>query len=143
MIYKIDKDIPVPAGGNKYPFAIMEIGDSIFFPAETTKTINGPRAVASMHGKKYGKKFRTLLVDGGFRIWRVEAGIIYEIDKDIPIPAGGNKYPFAIMEIGDSIFVPADAGGSPRQAAYKAGYKYDRKFFAKIIGSGIRIWRVG
>jgi hypothetical protein len=72
MTYKIYKDIPIPTGGNKYPFGIMEIGDSIFVPSEKIKTINGPRTSAYMHGKKYGKKFRTLSVDGGWRIWRVE-----------------------------------------------------------------------
>ncbi len=65
--YKIEKGIPMPPIPKKYPFNLMEIGDSFFVP----KPPNKVSAVAGLYGKRHGKKFRCITVDGGTRVFRV------------------------------------------------------------------------
>ena len=73
---KIDKNIPIPSKEgrpNKYPFEVMDVGDS-FELKNTTKTtvLNAANSWAKRHNKKvkfairYDKQKRTL------RIWRTE-----------------------------------------------------------------------
>lgn len=80
--FVIEKGIPVPetANGNgvrspKYPFASMEIGDSIFV-ADKSK-MNSTVAAAA---QRTGFKFKFASENGGTRIWRVEG----ETDKRKP-----------------------------------------------------------
>lgn len=70
---KIEKGIAIPekprSGGRptKYPFKVMEVGDSVFIDeAEAKAAIAAARATGRIHGKKF--VYRT--VDGGIRIWR-------------------------------------------------------------------------
>lgn len=72
---KIEKDVPVPPrstgpGSNKYPFAEMEVGDSVLFDEPRLKS--PPYLAAQYHARKTGKKFVGRVVEGGVRIWRVE-----------------------------------------------------------------------
>ena len=71
---KIEKNIEAPkktAGRPaKYPFADMDVGDSVFIHGGH---INGKEYVAaSQTGLRKGWKFSGRSVDGGLRIWRVE-----------------------------------------------------------------------
>jgi hypothetical protein len=64
-MFKIEKGIPM-SKRRKYPFAEMEIGDSVF--------IEGLKSVAEISGSFRGhrpKKFATRQVDGGIRVWRI------------------------------------------------------------------------
>jgi len=70
-MFEIEKFVPIPAGyvkKKKYPFAEMEIGDSIFFAEPAVKKA---RSYAHAFGASHGMKFTTRLVDGGVRIWRI------------------------------------------------------------------------
>lgn len=65
----------------------------------------------------------------------------YEIEKDVPMPNTRNrtKYPWAEMEVGDSILCETV---NARLSAYHYGHRYGLKFSARIAGVGVRIWRV-
>jgi hypothetical protein len=76
--FQIDNDIPLPTesrnrnGNAKYPFALMEVGQSVFIPGKTVTQM----ANATCYLKAKGKKFasRRVVEDGadGVRVWRVE-----------------------------------------------------------------------
>lgn len=68
--------LPRPLFRAKYPFAIMEVGDSFFAPCK--RRVNGQESVtvaARKFAKSKGMRFasRTLTEDGvrGVRVWRV------------------------------------------------------------------------
>lgn len=68
---KIESNIPAPSPliRHRWPFAIMEVGQSIFVDGE----IDGKRAAtaAKVYGLRNGKKFTVRKSDGGHRIWRI------------------------------------------------------------------------
>ncbi len=69
--YQIDKGIPVPAPRlgrpYKYPFNLMEPGDSI-----AAKGVVAVQRAASAHAKRHGRKFVCRAQgDGTVRVWRV------------------------------------------------------------------------
>jgi hypothetical protein len=67
MSYTVDKDIRAPAGGYKYPWDEMEVGDSFFAPV-TVKMLSA----ASWHiTKTRGWKFSVRREGEGARIWRI------------------------------------------------------------------------
>ncbi len=71
-------EIPVVHSKHKYPWAEMEVGDSVFVKAGTGEDLFklkrkvGP--AAKYYGDVTGKKFKTLMMreDNGIRVWRVE-----------------------------------------------------------------------
>ena len=92
-VYEIEKDVSIPIHqSSKYPFAMMEIGDSFFVPIENLKTSKGYpektrdlasniRTAASWWGKRHNNKYfsiRTIREDSskykvrGFRCWRIK-----------------------------------------------------------------------
>ncbi len=71
--FVIEKNVPIPLKGNvrrKYPFAQMEVGDSIFVAGDAAKTEN-ISCSANAYGKRNGAKFSARCVEGGVRIWRI------------------------------------------------------------------------
>ena len=71
-MYKIEKDIPVPASRCKYPYRLMEIGDSIFIPNADIPP-SGSYPSASYFSKRNPEyKFTIRRVKGGYRTWRIE-----------------------------------------------------------------------
>ena len=72
MNIKIDKNVPLPTPHtSKYPFRIMEVGDS-FAITDTAKNVNLVRSAASNCGKRHGVKFQVRVEEGGARVWRVK-----------------------------------------------------------------------
>lgn len=72
--FTIEKDIPVPKMTSvgrkmKYPFESMQVGDSFFVKDGTVKSLS---CSCLHHGKRLERKFASLTVDGGARVWRVE-----------------------------------------------------------------------
>ena len=68
---EIEKFVPIPDGYSKkkkYPFAEMEVGDSILFAEHEMKAA---RSCSHAFGVRHSMKFTTRLVDGGMRIWRI------------------------------------------------------------------------
>jgi hypothetical protein len=78
-MYAIERNVPYidkyarqwAHGNTKYPFPRMKVGESFFAPVEDTGTIPRIRAAASMYGSNNNMKFRTRIVDGGLRVWRI------------------------------------------------------------------------
>lgn len=67
-MYAIDKNIPPPADGWRYPFSLMEVGHSFWVPAaEATRAASA----ATMHGKRHGEVYVSRTEGTGKRIWRV------------------------------------------------------------------------
>lgn len=78
----IDKGVPLPRpsrGGRqkKYPFDAMQVGDSLFMPADPQR-VEIVRTIVFLCAKRYAKKhaprwrFTSRKVEGGIRIWRIE-----------------------------------------------------------------------
>jgi len=64
---KIDKGIPIPElKRTKYPFDLMNIGDSFFAPKP-----NLTASIQCAHART-GFKFTSKFENGGTRVWRVE-----------------------------------------------------------------------
>jgi hypothetical protein len=76
MTFTVESGIPVPArkggraGGSKYPFATMEIGQSFLVDSETKiGTIRS--AVGAFTKTHKGYRFAIRQTDEGVRVWRV------------------------------------------------------------------------
>ena len=74
--YTIEKGVALPDRvvirnrESKYPFSVMEVGDSIFFKDVNYKAAQ--IAYVRMYAKKSGRKFTVRTVEGGVRVWRIE-----------------------------------------------------------------------
>ena len=76
-------------------------------------------------------------------------GSVMNIEKGVSVPpanrSGDYKYPIREMNIGDSIL---DSGAEKtssskiRLSAKKYGDKVGKKFIARKVSGGVRIWRV-
>ena len=72
-----------------------------------------------------------------------ENSMSIEIDKNIPIPPEKkrNVYPYKVMEVGESFFVPTGKLQIVCNANYRTGKQLGRKFIARKDGEGVRVWR--
>ena len=74
----------------------------------------------------------------------------FTVEKNIPMPErrgrGNGQYPFDHLEPGDSFFIPVDEGRSSRGKSALAGIANKRmapkRFAARSVEGGVRIWRV-
>lgn len=73
--FKIEKDVAIPVGGlgtkTRYPFGLMEVGDSFVMDATAPEHRNA-QAACSVYGRYHGKRFKTKMMPDGLRIWRIE-----------------------------------------------------------------------
>ncbi len=72
MTYPISPNIPIPDKKvrSKYPFDLLQVGDSFEFNADDIKLIS---SAASAFGKAHNKRFLVRTTeDGKARCWRVE-----------------------------------------------------------------------
>jgi hypothetical protein len=71
-------------------------------------------------------------------------GLCMKIDKDVPAPVVTEAvvYPFEAMAVGDSFFVEAGVLTRLCNAHGRAGRKLGRRFTARRVEGGVRIWRV-
>lgn len=69
---------------------------------------------------------------------------MYDIEKNIPIPAykKANRFPYMELDIGDSFLVTDVSLNSVCGSNYRVGKRLNRKFTARQEGSGVRVWRV-
>ena len=65
------------------------------------------------------------------------------VDKGIEVPksVNRNRYPYKVMEIGDSFFVPDGKLNQICNGNYRAGKQLGRKFVARTESNGVRVWR--
>ena len=66
-----------------------------------------------------------------------------EISKDVPVPPDKRRYPYRVMEVGDSFFVEGGKLQVVCNNNYRTGKKLDKKFIARREDLGVRLWRVG
>jgi hypothetical protein len=70
-----------------------------------------------------------------------------EVDRGIPLPArpGGAgavpKYPWRTMDVGDSFLVPAKTPRTFSAQMTNAAKSTGRKFAARTVDGGCRVWR--
>jgi hypothetical protein len=77
------------------------------------------------------------------RVFKKEEKLMY-VEEEVPIPntPRATKYPFATMDIGQSVFYPAQKiNGKAYKAAMAMGGRRGWKFIARRENDGIRIWR--
>lgn len=71
---RIEKNVPVPAPApvqrRQYPYADMEVGDSVFIPYEGSTQNSTEAAYARVYGSRHSKRFTVRKVEGGLRVWR-------------------------------------------------------------------------
>lgn len=73
---------------------------------------------------------------------------MYKIEKGIPVAkVSGLKgareiYPWRIMDVGDSFFVPNKKTPNMSAAAHAAGVRHGIKLKCRAEGNGVRVWRV-
>ena len=65
----------------------------------------------------------------------------FKIEKDVPMPKAGRpaKYPYATMNINESVVVDSHAAAD---AAHSYSNHSDKKFAYRKCKEGYRVWRV-
>jgi len=66
------------------------------------------------------------------------------IERNIPIPPERNRkndYPYEVMDVGESFFVPDSDIQRVCNCNYRANKLLDKKFIARREGNGVRVWR--
>ena len=77
---KVEKKVPIPVVHSKfkYPWAWMELGDSVLIIADNGETLSKLKRRVGRAGRYYGqingKKFKILMMreENGVRVWRIE-----------------------------------------------------------------------
>jgi hypothetical protein len=64
-----------------------------------------------------------------------------EVNKDVPLPIPKRRYPYRVMDIGESFLVQDGKLQIVCNANYRAGKKLGRKFIARREEGGVRVWR--
>lgn len=68
---------------------------------------------------------------------------MFEITKDIPLPTTlRSKYPFGVLNSGESFFVPNGKKASMTANCIRYGKKLNARFVTRCEGDGVRVWRV-
>lgn len=69
----------------------------------------------------------------------------FKIEKDVPLPVR-SRWPWREMEIGDSVYFACPPGTPIRKFSAQVGtHMYqvrNRKFTRRIVGEGVRVWRI-
>lgn len=67
---KIEKGVPFYAfsGYARYPFKVMEVGDSFFVPVNMRSRVV---SASSWYGRHHNMKFSVRKTEQGFRCWRI------------------------------------------------------------------------
>lgn len=55
----------------KYPWDLMEIGQSFFVPGDPVKAMNSVTSCRRYAQKRYGTRYAIRTVEGGVRVWRI------------------------------------------------------------------------
>lgn len=69
-----------------------------------------------------------------------------KIEKNVPIPKVTRRYPFSLMEVGDSVYIPCEANEAAKQVSQRITGSMSmlrpRKFTRRSDVGGVRVWRV-
>jgi len=112
----VDRGVPVPTRTIKYPFRVLEIGDSFFVPDSSRRMSEILAVSMSRYGKALGRAFVKRKVPGGHRVWRVSHrdkeylrynssdGLSYfdapeaKIERGVRIPSRGTRSTKRILQ---------------------------------------------
>jgi hypothetical protein len=64
-----------------------------------------------------------------------------EVESGVPLPVERRRYPYAEMQVGDSFVVREVSLQVVCNANYRTGKKLGRKFVARKVEDGVRVWR--
>lgn len=71
MIYKIEKNIPIPTAHVRQLAADMQVNDSVFFDdCDRKGRSRGDALMAQL--RKLSRQGTTRSVEGGYRVWRIK-----------------------------------------------------------------------
>ena len=77
--FPVEFGVPMPEeerryDRHKYPWRVMEVGNSFFVPSapKGIKTLHRLRALISYQHSRHPEHFEARGVDGGVRVWRTE-----------------------------------------------------------------------
>jgi hypothetical protein len=79
---------------------------------------------------------------GTSTIRRCTEMIALEKGKEIPKKQKEGKYPYHLMEVGDSFYIEGEILSKVCNASYREWKRTGRKFTARKIDNGVRVWRV-
>lgn len=68
-----------------------------------------------------------------------------KIDKDVPLPTTrfyASQFPFDLMDVGDSFFVPTASMGTVRSMASRRSTRNQMRYSVRRVENGARVWRV-
>lgn len=69
----IEKNIPIPTRGEIIPWRAMEIGDSVFIQGDQSDLKKYRNRISSIAQRKKYLRFAVRMMDGGMRVWRIQA----------------------------------------------------------------------
>ena len=72
----------------------------------------------------------------------IKGHIMFEIEKNIEIPASKSKYPFDKMMVGDSFLAVGETGNGLSNSAHHFGKLHSMKFKTMRTEGDIRVWRI-
>jgi hypothetical protein len=76
--------------------------------------------------------------------WEIEVASAFKIEKGIPAPPASRaaKYPFAEMEIGDSLLIPGIKSSAEISSSisYRKN-RYRENYICRAVEGGVRVWR--
>ena len=75
-------------------------------------------------------------------IWRCTVMVTLEKNIEIPEKQKIAKYPYEALELGDSFYVQDGELGRLCNANYREWRKSGKKFTARKVDGGVRVWRV-
>ena len=94
-MFQIDKNVELPpaqevVAKQRYPFDVMNPGDSFLVPTEEGKTgrqlMQRISPSISRYAAKTGRKFTTRIVDEGVRVWRLPDEVTASVQAPPPPP---------------------------------------------------------
>jgi hypothetical protein len=71
---------------------------------------------------------------------------MYKVETGYAVPvlrSSGGKYPFKTMQVGESFFVEGEENAKRMHSTvYNYGVRYGKKFVARKVEGGVRVWRM-
>lgn len=80
---------------------------------------------------------------------RIVNTIAIPTEKEVVHRAAAHKYPFHLMEVGESVYIKAHSSVPKMRACVFSNLTYwkkrtgeDKKFVMRTTGKGLRVWRI-
>jgi hypothetical protein len=71
---------------------------------------------------------------------------MFQIEKNVGIPERRKPrptvWPFTLMEVGDSVLVPAEKITAARTIVGQTTRRHNMRFLTRSVDGGLRVWRI-